>query len=135
MPKPWLGVCAFYSASRSGSNQSPTSNRTSGAFLDEREQIMSPDIKIINTLANSPAQVSPVLGPDTAAAKLVGISRAHLHRLRSSGKFGSQAIRLGRKLVFDLEECVAWEKAKCPDAKIWAAIQAATARRTGRVVG
>jgi predicted DNA-binding transcriptional regulator AlpA len=89
---------------------------------------MSADIPL-DTPQKMPIQVQPLLGPDTAAATLLGISRAHLHRLRTSGNFGPQAIHLGRKLLFDLEECVAWAKAKCPDARTWAAMQAAESRR------
>jgi predicted DNA-binding transcriptional regulator AlpA len=77
---------------------------------------------------------SPLLIPDTAAAGLLGISRAHLHRLRAAGRFIAP-IRLGRKLLFDREELISWKNARCPDARTWAAMQAAAGRRIARVVG
>ena len=59
----------------------------------------------------SPAPaLEPLLIPDTVAAALCGISRAHWHRLRAAGKLGPQAIRLGRKLLFDREEVIAWTR-------------------------
>jgi excisionase family DNA binding protein len=77
---------------------------------------------------------SPLLVPDVEAARLLGISRAHLHRLRVAGKFIAP-IRLGRKLLFDREELIAWKNARCPDVRTWAAMQAAAGRRNARVVG
>lgn len=74
------------------------------------------------------APVEALLIPDTAAVALLGISRAHLHRLRAAGKFIAP-IRLGRKLLFDRDELIAWKNARCPDARTWAAIQASAGRR------
>lgn len=74
----------------------------------------------------------PLLIPDKAAAALLGISRAHLHRLRSAGKF-IEAVRLGRKLLFDRAELTAWAAARCPDLKTWLAMRAA-GRRYPRAV-
>ncbi len=76
----------------------------------------------------------PLLISDREAAALLGISRAHLHRLRAAGKF-ILSIRLGRKVLFDREELIAWKNARCPDLRTWSAMQAATGRRTARVVG
>jgi predicted DNA-binding transcriptional regulator AlpA len=70
-----------------------------------------------------------LLIPDTVAATLAGISRAHLHRLRVSGKIGPAPIRLGRALRFDRAEWIAWIGAKCPDAAMWRAMRAAEGRR------
>ena len=70
-----------------------------------------------------------LLIPDTVAAALAGISRAHLHRLRAAGKIGPAPIRLGRALRFDRAEWVAWIGAKCPDAPTWRAMRAAEGRR------
>lgn len=75
----------------------------------------------------------PLLVPDIVAAALLGISRAHLHRLRAAQKF-IDPIRLGRKLLFDREELIAWKNARCPDLRTWRAIQAQQARRYQRVV-
>jgi predicted DNA-binding transcriptional regulator AlpA len=73
--------------------------------------------------ADSPSPEA-LLIPDVAAAALAGISRAHWHRLRAAGKIGPQAIRLGRKLLFDRQECIAWIAAHCPDARTWQVIRA-----------
>jgi predicted DNA-binding transcriptional regulator AlpA len=70
-----------------------------------------------------------LLVPDIAAAALAGISRAHLHRLRAAGKWGPQAVRLGRKMLYRREELVNWINACCPNAETWAAIQAQNRRR------
>ena len=70
----------------------------------------------------------PLLIPDTAAAALAGISRAHWQRLRTMGKL-PPAVRLGRKVLWRRFEVVAWIDAGCPDARTWAAIQAAAGRR------
>ena len=74
-----------------------------------------------------------LLIPDTAAAALLGISRAHLHRLRAAGKF-PDAIHLGRKLLFDRAELTAWAGAKCPDLQTWRAMQASAGRRLRAVI-
>ena len=85
--------------------------------------------------ASQSASVEAVLIPDTIAAALCGISRAHLHRLRSAGKWGPEAVRLGRKLLFNRESVIAWARAGCPDGATWRAMQAAAGRRSARVVG
>jgi excisionase family DNA binding protein len=76
----------------------------------------------------------PQLIPDTAAAALAGVSRAHWQRLRAAGKL-PPAVRLGRKVLWRRAEVIAWIDAGCPDGKVWAAMQAAAGRRTARVVG
>ncbi len=77
----------------------------------------------------TPPVLNPLLIPDTVAAALAGISRAHLHRLRAAGKVGPAPIRLGRVLRFDRAEWTAWIAAKCPDRRTWEAMQAAGSRR------
>jgi predicted DNA-binding transcriptional regulator AlpA len=72
--------------------------------------------------------VEAVLVPDTVAAALCGISRAHLHDLRSAGKWGPEAIRLGRKVLYRRHEVLSWIDAGCPDAATWRAVRAATKR-------
>jgi excisionase family DNA binding protein len=72
--------------------------------------------------------IDPILIGDHGAAALVGISRAHLHRLRAAGRF-PEAVRLGRALRFDRQELVEWVQAKCPDLAVWRAMRAATSRR------
>ncbi len=79
-------------------------------------------------------QPTPLLIPDTAAATLAGVSRAHWHRLRAAGKL-PPSVRLGRKVLWRRFEIEAWIAAGCPDSRTWAAMQAAASRRTARVVG
>jgi len=74
-----------------------------------------------------PAELEALLIPDTAAAALLGISRAHLHRLRAAGKF-PEAIRLGRALRFDRQELIDWAGARCPDMATWRAMRSAGRR-------
>jgi predicted DNA-binding transcriptional regulator AlpA len=76
----------------------------------------------------------PLLIPDTAAAALAGVSRAHWHRLRAAGKL-PPSVRLGRKVLWRRLEIEHWIDAGCPDARTWAAMQAAAGRRNARVVG
>lgn len=73
--------------------------------------------------------IEPLLIPDTEAARLCGISRAHLHRLRASGCWGPTAVRLGRKVQYSRKEVVEWVQAACPPADVWAAMKASAARR------
>ena len=77
----------------------------------------------------SDTAMAPLLIPDTAAAALLGISRAHMHRLRAAGKWGPAAVRLGRKVQYRRAEVVSWIDASCPDARTWAAMTAAAGRR------
>ena len=77
------------------------------------------------------SQVEALLIPDTEAAGLAGISRAHLHRLRVAGKWGPRPIRLGRKVLFDRAEVIAWIAARCPDARTWEAMQSQSKRLRG----
>lgn len=69
----------------------------------------------------------PLLIPDTVSAALVGVSRAHWHRLRAAGKV-PPAVKLGRKVLWRRAELVAWIEAGCPDTRTWAAMTA-TGRR------
>jgi predicted DNA-binding transcriptional regulator AlpA len=75
--------------------------------------------------ANPP---DPLLIGDREAAALVGVSRAHWHRLRAAGKL-PPSIRLGRKVLWRRVEIELWIQAGCPDAKSWAAMQTSVARR------
>lgn len=68
-----------------------------------------------------------LLIPDTVAAAIAGVSRAHWHRLRAAGKL-PPAIRLGRKVLWRRLEVADWIANGCPDAGTWAAIAASNAR-------
>jgi excisionase family DNA binding protein len=69
-----------------------------------------------------------LLIPDTEAAALAGVSRSTWHVLRAAGKLPA-AVRLGRAVRWRRAEVVAWIDAGCPDARTWAAMQAAAGRR------
>jgi predicted DNA-binding transcriptional regulator AlpA len=71
--------------------------------------------------------LDPLLIPDTAAAAMAGVSRAHWHRLRAAGK-APPAVKLGGAVRWRRDEIVAWIEAGCPDARTWAAMQV-TGRR------
>jgi predicted DNA-binding transcriptional regulator AlpA len=86
-------------------------------------------------MSSEPRAVESLLIPDTTAATLAGVSRAHWHRLRAAGKIGPPPVRLGRKVLYRRTEVVAWIDAACPDSRTWAAIQAAAGRRSARAVG
>jgi predicted DNA-binding transcriptional regulator AlpA len=78
------------------------------------------------------SNIEPLLIPDTAAAALAGVSRAHWHRLRVAGKL-PPPIRLGRKVLWRRREVEEWIVAGCPDGRTWAAMTAAR-RRNARSI-
>ena len=73
-------------------------------------------------------ETEPLLIPDTAAAALAGISRAHWQRLRAAGKL-PPSVRLGRKILWRRREIEEWIGAGCPDSRTWAAMTASAGRR------
>jgi predicted DNA-binding transcriptional regulator AlpA len=73
-----------------------------------------------------------LLIPDTAAAALAGVCRATWHRLRAANKL-PPAVKLGRSVRWRREEIVEWIQAGCPDAKVWAAMQATGKRLVGAI--
>ena len=62
--------------------------------------------------------LSPILVDAKDAAALLGISRAHLHNLRSSGRIPKPE-RLGRAVRWSVEELLAWSRAGCPARDRW----------------
>jgi predicted DNA-binding transcriptional regulator AlpA len=76
----------------------------------------------------NPEAAAPLLIPDTEAAALAGVSRAHWQRLRAGGKL-PPAVRLGRKVLWRRLEIQEWISAGCPDSRTWAAMQATAGRR------
>lgn len=69
------------------------------------------------------AVVAPLAVSPDEAARMLGISRAHLYNLRASGRLGPRAIRLGRSVRFEVAEIRAWIAAGAPPADRWAAMQ------------
>jgi hypothetical protein len=60
---------------------------------------------------------------------VLALSRAHLARLRASGKFGPAVLRSGRKLLVRRDELERWIQAGMPDSRAWLAMEAAARRR------
>lgn len=73
------------------------------------------------------ASSEALLIPDTVAAAMAGVSRAHWHRLRAAAKV-PPPVRLGRKVLWRRQEISDWITAGCPDARTWAAMAASNAR-------
>jgi excisionase family DNA binding protein len=80
-----------------------------------------------------PAAPDAILITDNEAAALLGVSRAHVHRLRAGGRFPN-GIKLGRALRFDRAELTAWVAAGCPEMTMWTAMKVQDARRRLRAV-
>jgi excisionase family DNA binding protein len=76
----------------------------------------------------------PLLIPDAEAARLCGIARATWHRLRTAGRIGPAAIRLGRAVRYRRSEVEAWAAAGCPEARTWAAMRDMESRRSTRAL-
>jgi predicted DNA-binding transcriptional regulator AlpA len=83
-------------------------------------------------MPSDPAALDPLLIPDTAAARLAGVSRATWWRLHAAGRTPAP-VRLGRKVLWRRAELAAWIGAGCPDRRGWEAMQT-TAQTYPRVV-
>ena len=70
----------------------------------------------------APVTVAPLLLDSRAAAKLLGISRAHFYKLYLSGRT-PRPVRLGRSVRWRREELVAWLDAGCPSYDRWVALK------------
>ncbi|MGA2322465.1 MAG: helix-turn-helix domain-containing protein [Sedimentisphaerales bacterium] len=71
--------------------------------------------------------IEPLLIEISAAASLLGISRATFYAWLSAGKIGPVGIRLGdgnhAKPLFSLVELRAWVSAGCPSREQWQAMK------------
>jgi excisionase family DNA binding protein len=76
---------------------------------------------------NSPS-IERLLISDREAAALAGLSRATWHRLRAAGKLPA-CVKLGRSVRWRRADVEGWIASGCPDARTWAAMQAAAGRR------
>ena len=79
--------------------------------------------------------IESLLIPWTDLPTALAVSRAHLARLRAAGKFGPAVLRSGRKLLVRRDELERWVAAGMPDSATWRAMEAASGRRTTRIVG
>lgn len=70
----------------------------------------------------------PLLLTDVQAAALVGVSRAHWHRLRAAGKL-PPAIKLGRSCRWRRRDLELWIEHSCPDSAAMRAILVSARRR------
>ena len=77
---------------------------------------------LVDAKAPTQALLPLLLGLDQAAQAL-DITRAHLHRLSMSGKFGPMAIRLGRSVKISRIELEQWVAFGCPPREKWLAIK------------
>ena len=57
------------------------------------------------------------------SAGLVGVSRAHLYAMHSSGRLGPLPIHLGRRTLWRREEIESWIRKSCPSRDVWLEIQ------------
>ncbi|MHC4623381.1 MAG: helix-turn-helix transcriptional regulator [Planctomycetota bacterium] len=60
------------------------------------------------------------------AAALLGVSRAHLYALHSSGRLGPMPVKLGGKTLWLREELVDWTANRCPAREQWLAMKKET---------
>jgi hypothetical protein len=75
--------------------------------------------------------VTPLLLPLAYVPQALSISRAHLARLRTAGRFGPAVLRLGRRLLVRRDELSRWVESGMPDARTWAAMRASGRRMRG----
>ena len=75
-------------------------------------------------MTSSAAEISPLAVDAADAARLLGISPAHLFSLKAQGKFGPAPMRLGRAVRYRVDELKAWLGAGCPSRSKWLALSA-----------
>ncbi len=63
----------------------------------------------------------PLLLSAAAAAALIGVSRAHLYALHSSGRLGPLPIQLGKSSRWRRDELESWVASDCPSRQQWQA--------------
>jgi hypothetical protein len=81
-----------------------------------------------------PTAIAPLLIPLTCVPASLSISRAHLARLRASGRFGPTVLRSGRKLLVRTDELRRWVESEMPPANVWRAMEEQEERRRLRAV-
>lgn len=78
-------------------------------------------VKFLST--PKPIHADALLLSDVQAARMCGISRSVLHRLRAAHKWPPASVRLGRAVRYRRDEVERWVAAGCPDAATWRAMQ------------
>ncbi|MDC0307984.1 helix-turn-helix domain-containing protein [Planctomycetaceae bacterium] len=71
-------------------------------------------------IASHQTESEQLLLPASEAARLLGISKRHLHTLNVSGRL-PRPIRLGRSVRWNADELRAWIAAGCPERSRWEA--------------
>lgn len=59
-------------------------------------------------------QIEPLLLDAKQSADLIGVSRAHLYSMHSSGRLGPMPVRLGRRTLWRRESLEKWCAMGCP---------------------
>ena len=68
----------------------------------------------------APAGMSGALLLSAAeAAQLLGVSRAHLYSMHSSGRLGPLPVRLGRRILWSRRELTEWCNSGCVSRREW----------------
>jgi len=78
------------------------------------------------------AAPSPLLVGHAEAARLCALGLSTWHRLLAAGRIGPAPVRLGGRVLFNVEELRVWCRAACPDRVEWQARRAAAANREGQ---
>jgi predicted DNA-binding transcriptional regulator AlpA len=68
-------------------------------------------------------RLEPVLVGIEDAASMLGISRAHLYALHSSGRLGPMPVKLGNKTLWVRQELIDWTANRCPSREQWLAMK------------
>jgi len=71
-----------------------------------------------NTNGASSTNASKLLIGLSGLASMLGVSKAHIKRLRASGRL-PRPIRLGRRTLWRVTEIELWCQAGCPDLARW----------------
>ena len=71
--------------------------------------------------------IAPLLVDAVEAARLLGISRAHLYALLSSGRLPAP-VRLGRAVRWHRDTLIEWVRAGAPAPERWQALREARRR-------
>ena len=74
-------------------------------------------------MSDSTTQIVPLLLDAEEAATLIGVSRAHLYALYSSGRLGPTPVRLGKRSLWRRDELESWVASDCPSRQQWQAMK------------
>jgi predicted DNA-binding transcriptional regulator AlpA len=72
------------------------------------------------------ANIESLLVSASDAASLLGISRALLYQMHSTGELGPLPIPFGRRKLFSVDELRSWVNAGCPNRDKWRRMRGVT---------